>query len=97
VAIQGKRIFIAGGAGFIGSTLAARLCDENDIVLFDNLGRKAIRHTGLASHRSVSLVQGDILDYDATRQVMEGASIVVHSAAIAGIAPCSSRRCARWR
>lgn len=83
--IEGKKICITGGAGFIGSTLAGRLADHNEIVLFDNLVRNTLQHTNLSQHRNVMLVQGDILDYDATRRAMEGAQIVVHAAAIAGI------------
>ena len=43
--IQGQKIFITGGAGFIGSTLATRLADKNEITLFDNLHRNTVQHT----------------------------------------------------
>ncbi len=85
MSIEKKRILITGGAGFIGSTLAGRLAELNEIVLFDNLARNTLQHTSLSQHRNVKLVQGDILDYEATRRAMEGAQIVVHAAAIAGI------------
>lgn len=83
--IERKRIVITGGAGFIGSTLAGRLAELNEIILFDNLARNTLQHTNLSQHQHVTLVQGDILDYEATRRAMEGAQIVVHAAAIAGI------------
>jgi UDP-glucose 4-epimerase len=83
--ISSKRIVITGGAGFIGSTLAARLCEKNKVVLYDNLDRNTLQHTKLGDHPNISLVRGDILDYEATRKVFEGADIVVHAAAIAGI------------
>jgi UDP-glucose 4-epimerase len=85
MAIEGKHIVITGGAGFIGSTLAGRLADRNRVTLFDNLARNTIQHTGGALHPNVSLVQGDILDPAAVKQVFTGADIVVHAAAIAGI------------
>ncbi len=85
MAITGKKIVITGGAGFIGSTLAGRLAERNTILLFDNLARNTIQHTGLGAHPNVSLAQGDILDFDAVRRAVEGADIVVHAAAIAGI------------
>lgn len=85
MATEGKRIVITGGAGFIGSTLAGRLADKNQIVLFDNLTRNTMQHTDLGNHPNIVLTQGDILDFDATRRVIEGADIVVHAAAIAGI------------
>ncbi len=83
--IVGKRIVITGGAGFIGSTLAGRLAGANQIVLFDNLARNTIQHTGLQDNPNISLVQGDILDPHAVAKAFEGADIVVHAAAIAGI------------
>lgn len=85
MAIEGKRIVITGGAGFIGSTLASRLAEQNTITLFDNLVRNTIQHTGVADHPNVTLVRGDILDPVAVRSAIEGADIVVHAAAIAGI------------
>jgi UDP-glucose 4-epimerase len=83
--IAEKKIFITGGAGFIGSRLAGSLCDNNTIVLFDNLTRNTIRFTNLLNHRNINLVEGDILDREAVQNAMQGADIVVHAAAIAGI------------
>jgi len=83
--LQGKRIFITGGAGFIGTTVARELVDANEIVAFDNLHRDALSGTVLASHENFTLVQGDILDPDAVRRAAEGATHVVHCAAIAGV------------
>lgn len=83
--INGKKIVITGGAGFIGSTLSGRLAGANQIVLFDNLARNTIQHTGLLDNPNISLVQGNILEQDAVAKVVEGADIVVHAAAIAGI------------
>ena len=83
--IVGKRIVITGGAGFIGSTLAGHLASANQIVLFDNLTRNTIQHTGLQDNPNISLVQGDILDPVAVAKAVEGADVVVHAAAIAGI------------
>ncbi|MDB2497672.1 NAD-dependent epimerase/dehydratase family protein [Alphaproteobacteria bacterium] len=85
MSISGKRIVITGGAGFIGSTLAGRLAGANQIVLFDNLVRNTIKHTGLLDNTNISMVQGDILDPLAVEKAVEGADIVVHAAAIAGI------------
>lgn len=83
--IKNKKIFITGGAGFIGSSLAAKLCDNNEVVLFDNLVRNTLKYTTLLDHRNVSLVKGDVLDFHTVNHSMKGSNIVVHAAAIAGI------------
>jgi len=83
--IAGKRILITGGAGFIGTTLTHSLCEENEIVMFDNLERDSASKTGILAHKNVKLIKGDILDKAALAEAMRGSNIVVHAAAIAGI------------
>ena len=64
VPLSGKRIVITGGAGFIGTTLARRLVDANEIVALDNLHRDSLGGTTLAEHPNFQFVQGDVLDSD---------------------------------
>lgn len=83
--IHGKRIFITGGAGFIANVLIRKLVEDNQIVVYDNFWRDTLTGSGLAEHPHVRVIRGDVLDADAVRAAMEGADIVVHAAAIAGI------------
>lgn len=83
--IRDANIFITGGAGFIGSTLAERLCAHNRITLYDNLLRDALPGTDLLSHPNVKLVRGDVMDLDALRAAASDADIFVHMASIAGV------------
>jgi UDP-glucose 4-epimerase len=85
VGLEGKHVFITGGAGFIGTTLARELVERNTVVAFDNLHRDALSETGLVDHENFSLVQGDVLDAAAVREAAAGATHVVHCAAIAGV------------
>jgi UDP-glucose 4-epimerase len=85
VPLQGKRIVITGGAGFIGTTLARRLVDENEIVALDNLHRDALSGTELGEHPGFTFVQADVLDFDRLRELVQGATHVVHCAGIAGV------------
>ncbi len=83
--LSGKRIFITGGAGFIGTAVAQRLVDRNEIVVFDNLHRDALTGTELAEHANLTLVEGDLLDAGPLAEAASGATHVLHCAAIAGV------------
>jgi len=85
IPIIGKKIFITGGAGFIGSTLAGRLADKNDLVIYDNFRRNSLKSRPFARHSHITVINGDVLDYEALTAAMDGANIVIHCAAIAGI------------
>jgi UDP-glucose 4-epimerase len=83
--IQGKRILITGGAGFIASHLIERLVADNEVVVYDNLIRNALQFTSFRNHPNLNLIQGDVLDAISLRHAMQNADICVHAAAIAGI------------
>lgn len=83
--IKNKKIFITGGAGFIGSTLIGCLIDDNKITVYDDFRRDALHGKPYADHPNLAIVSGDVLDLQLLRKSMEGAQIVVHCAAIAGI------------
>jgi nucleoside-diphosphate-sugar epimerase len=89
--ITNARIFITGGAGFIGTRLAQLLAGENEIILFDNLHRNAYQSSGLAradggGGGTVRLVQGDVRDAAALRAALDpDIDYVIHAAAIAGV------------
>src|SRR6266704_5436584 len=85
MALQGKRIFITGGAGFIATTLARGLVDDNEIVALDNLHRDALSATDLGDHPNFTFHQADVLDADTVRELAAGATHIVHCAAIAGV------------
>jgi nucleoside-diphosphate-sugar epimerase len=83
--IEGKRVLITGGAGFIGTALSERLCNDNRLTLFDNMTRDAFSKTPLRDHKNVTLVQGDVLDLAALRAAAQDADVIVHMASIAGV------------
>ncbi len=82
---RGKHVFITGGAGFIGSTLIGHLIDDNKITIYDDFRRDSLTGRHYAHHTNLTVVQGDVLDYNSLRGAMSDADIVVHCAAIAGI------------
>ncbi len=83
--ITNKKIFITGGAGFIGSTIVKKLIDDNEIVIFDNLSRNAIKNDPILNHPNLQFIEGDVLDFAKVKVAMKESEIIIHCAAIAGI------------
>ena len=83
--LAGKRVLITGGAGFIGSHIADLLVSEGceRIVAVDNLVRGNRDNLANAlQHPAVSLVEGDIRDRELMSDLVLGADIVFHQAAL---------------
>jgi nucleoside-diphosphate-sugar epimerase len=85
MALEGKRVLITGGAGFIGTTLARRLVDANEVVAVDNLHRDALSGSDLERHPNFTFHRADVLDAGRLRELARGATHIVHAAAIAGV------------
>ena len=83
--LKGAHVLITGGAGFIGTALAARLADDNRVRVLDILRRNALSKAGLDRHPNVELVVGDVRDMTAVRRAVTGCDHVIHMASIAGV------------
>ncbi|MHA1111265.1 MAG: NAD-dependent epimerase/dehydratase family protein [Promethearchaeota archaeon] len=78
--IHGKKIFLTGGAGFIGSHLARRFVDLGaEVVVYDNFSTGVEEY--LKDLPNISLVKGDILNTKLLESAMKGCEIVSHHAA----------------
>lgn len=77
---------LTGGAGFIGSTLAEKLIDENEILVYDNFSRDSISYRNIKS-RKLKIVKDDVLNFESLKKQCEDfkPEVVIHLAAIAGI------------
>ncbi len=84
--IKNKKIFITGGAGFISTKIVERLIKNNHITIYDNFSRDSISKTKLVNNKNLQIIKGDILNYNKLVSGMKNNDIVVHAAAIAGIA-----------
>lgn len=80
---RGRRVVVTGGAGFIGSNLAIRLCQLGaDVVIFDCLlPGSGANEANLATIREqVTFVVGDLRDLGALREVIAGADLIFNLA-----------------
>lgn len=84
--IAGKKLFITGGAGFIATSLLKRLIADNEVIIYDNLSRNALKDSGLSNHPNLKVIRGDVLDYELLRRsIPQDVDLILHMAAIAGI------------
>jgi UDP-glucose 4-epimerase len=84
-----KRILITGGAGFIGSCLAAKLAEnpENLVVIVDNLRTGELKKVPESAHDNVRFIKCDVNDYRDISAVFFAYrfNYVFHYAALVGV------------
>ena len=82
--LEGKRIFVTGGAGFIGSELCAKLLEKgNEVTCFDNFSSGNEEFiAGIRSNPKFTVVKGDMLKVRELRNALRGCETVIHLAAI---------------
>ena len=83
--IDGKKVLITGGAGFIGSTTADLLLKAGaaEVRILDNLVRGNMDNLECARKRGgLVMVEGDICNARIVDQAVEGVDYVVHQAAL---------------
>lgn len=83
--LDGKRVLVIGGAGFIGSHIVDQLRDgpAAEIVVLDNFVRGSRANLAQsAGDERVRVVEGSIMDREQLGSLMEGADLVVHLAAL---------------
>lgn len=77
------KIFVTGGAGFIGSHLVDRLVkDGHEVIVLDNLSRGRVQNIEkYIENKSIIFHQADIRNYDKLIELMKGSEIIYHLAA----------------
>jgi UDP-N-acetylglucosamine 4-epimerase len=74
------RVFVTGGAGFIGSHVCEKLLQlEHEVIIFDNMS------TGDHQIEGATLVSGDIRNLEEIVDAMQGCTHVAHLAALSSV------------
>ena len=85
--LEGKRILVTGGAGFIGSNLVESLLSLGAIVTcFDNLETGNLKNIeGFLKNPLFRFIEGDIRNYDDCLKAVEGIELISHQAALGSV------------
>lgn len=84
-----KKVFITGGAGYIGSVLTPLLLESGyAVTVYDRLnsGGDGLIHN--FSNPNFKFIKGDILDRNLLHESMKDHDVVIHLAAIVGYTAC---------
>ena len=81
-------VLITGGAGFIGSHLAAHFHGKATVRVLDNLRTGARKNLAGAPHE---FIEGTITDRDTVRAAMQGVDLVFHLAAMVSVPESMAR------
>jgi nucleoside-diphosphate-sugar epimerase len=78
------KALVTGGGGFIGSHIVDRLLkDGHEVIVLDDFSTG--HRSNLVDHNSLTIIEGDISNYDTVKQCMQGVDWVFHKAAVASV------------
>lgn len=84
--MKNKRIVVTGGAGFIGSNLTRALCEENQVIVVDDLSAGHIENIkDLIDGESIKFVKRSVTDLEVLQKTFKNVDYVFHEAAIASV------------
>lgn len=86
--LDGLRVVVTGGAGFLGSEVVRQLYDKNaDVTILDNFSSGKIEHLqNFGNH--LKIVKGDVYDKEVVSKTIKDQEAVIHLAALPFIPDC---------
>jgi UDP-glucose 4-epimerase len=79
--IQGKRVLVTGGAGFVGGHLVEHLAQSNQVTILDNFTTSTVGE-GEGIPEGVQVCRGDVRDRSAVESAIGDADVVFHLAVV---------------
>ncbi|WP_340101298.1 NAD-dependent epimerase/dehydratase family protein [Salinibaculum salinum] len=80
-AFEGTTALVTGGAGFIGSHIAAALAEPANVRVLDDFSSGSVANVP----GGIRMLEGDICDEMVLAQAMEGVDVVFHQAGLASV------------
>ena len=75
------RIFVTGGAGFIGQHLVESLYQKHDVTIYENFSNSSENNMTHLINDGVSVIRGDLTDFNLLKNAVKDFDIVIHLAA----------------
>jgi len=76
------KVFVTGGAGFIGSALVKSFLEKNyEVTIFDNFSNSSKHKISHLLKNGAFLIEGNITNYDSIEKTLDDCNIVIHLAA----------------
>ncbi len=76
------KVFVTGGAGFIGSFLVESLLNKgNKVTVFDDFSNCSEEKASLLANKGATIIKGDIRDFEFLKKHLIGFDVVIHLAA----------------
>jgi UDP-glucose 4-epimerase len=82
--IENKKIFVTGGAGFLGSHVVPILLQQNnEVIVFDDFSNGNMSHLANCSDDPhLKIIRGDIRNIEDIKKSFDGSQIIIHLAVL---------------
>ncbi|MFC2010282.1 SDR family oxidoreductase [Chloroflexota bacterium] len=81
--LEGQKVLVTGGAGFIGSSIVDRLSPDNQVFVLDNMFTGSMSNLKKSKDR-IRFIEGDIRDRELVNDIVSKVDYIFHLAAHVG-------------
>src|SRR5665647_1351706 len=82
--MKGKKVFVTGGLGFIGSHLVEALVEKNDVTVIDNQSTGKFENIDHLGNARLDVIEGDVAALN-VQKIFDGYDYVFHLAALPSV------------
>ncbi len=75
------KIFVTGGAGFIGRYLVESLLELHDVTIYENFSNSSKKNLNFLSKNIPNIIEGDLSNYELLKKSLNDSDLVIHLAA----------------